>query len=82
MGRVGSKRPGKVSSFVSRPSEITIAQQLEVTARLNKQMTGVNNDIKKQLEYQAERRERQEEKSRDRRTREELCHDVIRSAMN
>ncbi len=30
VGRIGSKNPGKVSSFVTRPYEINLAQKIEV----------------------------------------------------
>ncbi len=30
VGRIGSKNPGKVSSFVSRHDEINLAQKIEV----------------------------------------------------
>jgi superfamily II DNA/RNA helicase len=30
VGRIRSKRPGKVSSFVARPYEINLAQKIEV----------------------------------------------------
>lgn len=53
----------------------------KVTARLNKKLSGVNSDIKKQLELHAERRERLEERSANRKAREELCNEVIRSAL-
>ena len=59
-----------------------MAQKLEVTARLDRKLTGVNNDIKRQLALQSERREKRDENLRSRQAREELCHDVIRSAMN
>ncbi|UJR23006.1 hypothetical protein I4U23_026032 [Adineta vaga] len=81
VGRIGSKKPGKVSSFVTRPHEITLAQKIEVTARLNKKLSGVNNDIKKQLELHAQQREKRQEKIENRQAREELCNEVIRSAM-
>jgi hypothetical protein len=48
---------------------------------MNKKLGGVNNDIKKQLELHAQQREQTEEKMNNRRTREELCNEVIRSAM-
>jgi hypothetical protein len=48
---------------------------------MNKKLSGVNNDIKKQLEFHAQQREQIQEKINNRRAREELCNDVIRSAM-
>ncbi|CAF0948260.1 unnamed protein product [Rotaria sp. Silwood1] len=81
VGRIGSKNPGKVSSFVSRPYEVTLAQKIEVTARMNKKLSGVNNDIKNQLALHAQQREQRQEKLDNRKVREELCKDVIRSAM-
>jgi hypothetical protein len=48
---------------------------------MNKKLSGVNNDIKKQLELHAQHRERIEDKIINRRAREELCNEVIRSAM-
>jgi hypothetical protein len=48
---------------------------------MNKKLSGVNNDIKKQLELHAQRREKIQEKINNRQAREELCNDVIRSAM-
>lgn len=30
VGRIGAKSPGKVSSFVTRPNEISLAQKIEV----------------------------------------------------
>ncbi len=53
----------------------------KVTARMNKKLSGVNNDIKKQLELHAQHRQRIEDKISNRRAREELCNEVIRSAM-
>ncbi|CAF0773909.1 unnamed protein product [Adineta steineri] len=82
VGRIGSKRPGKVTSFVTTPNEVTLAQKIEVTARMNKKLSGVNNDIKKQLELHAQQREQNQEKIDSRRAREELCNEVIRSAMS
>ncbi|CAF0870213.1 unnamed protein product [Rotaria sordida] len=81
VGRIGSKNPGKVSNFVSRPSEVTLAQKIEVTARINKKLSGVNNDIKTQLALHAQQREQKQEKLNDRQAREDLCKEVIRSAM-
>jgi hypothetical protein len=49
---------------------------------MNKKLSGVNNDIKKQLELHAEQREKIQEKINNRQAREELCNEVIRSAMN
>ena len=48
---------------------------------MNKKLSGVNNDIKKQLELHAQQREQKQEKIDNRRAREELCHEVIRSAL-
>lgn len=98
VGRIGSKKPGKVSSFVTYPHEISLAQKIEVelcpgekvrssprfiqvTARLNRKLSGVNSDIKNQMELHAQHREQLAEKIRDRQAREELCKEVIRSAM-
>jgi hypothetical protein len=53
----------------------------KVTARMNKKLNGVNNDIKKQLQLHAQQREQRQEKIDNRRAREELCNEVIRSAM-
>ena len=53
----------------------------KVTARLNKKLSGVNNDIRKQLELRAQRREQKQERIDSRQAREELCNEVIRSAM-
>ncbi len=35
VGRIGSKNPGKVSSFVSQPHEINLAQKIEVNLNSN-----------------------------------------------
>jgi superfamily II DNA/RNA helicase len=35
VGRIGSKKPGKVSSFVTRPYEINLAQKIEVRINEN-----------------------------------------------
>jgi hypothetical protein len=48
---------------------------------MNKKLNGVNNDIKKQLQLHAQQREQRQEKIDNRRAREELCNEVIRSAM-
>ncbi len=53
----------------------------KVTARMNKKLSGVNNDIKKQLELHAQQREQRQEKINNQRARKELCNEVIRSAM-
>ncbi len=54
----------------------------KVTARMNKKLNGVNNDIKKQLELQGQRREQIEEQLINRQKRTELCNEIIRSAMS
>lgn len=48
---------------------------------MNKKLSGVNNDIKNQLELHTKQREQIQEKINNRRAREELCNEVIRSAM-
>lgn len=48
---------------------------------MNKKLSGVNNDIKNQLELHTKQREKIQEKIHNRQAREELCNDVIRSAM-
>jgi hypothetical protein len=48
---------------------------------MNKKLSGVNNDIKKQLELHAQQREQRQEKINNQRARKELCNEVIRSAM-
>jgi hypothetical protein len=48
---------------------------------MNKKLSGVNNDIKNQLELHAQQREQIEDRIKSRKAREELCNDVIRSAM-
>ena len=62
-------------------TSLAVLSSVKVTARLNKKLTGVNSDIKKQLELQGQQRDNRQEKILDRRAREELCQDVIRSAM-
>ncbi|CAF3653540.1 unnamed protein product [Rotaria socialis] len=81
VGRIGSKNPGKISSFVTQPHEISLAQQIEVATRMNKKLRGVNNDIKYQLDLHAKQRDQKQEKIDNQRAREELCKEVIRSAM-
>ncbi|CAF3587775.1 unnamed protein product [Rotaria socialis] len=81
VGRIGSKNSGKISSFVTQPHEISLAQQIEVATRMNKKLRGVNNDIKYQLDLHAKQREQKQEKIDNQRAREELCKEVIRSAM-
>jgi hypothetical protein len=48
---------------------------------MNKKLSGVNNDIKNQLELHAQQREQIQEKINNRKKREELCNEVIRSAI-
>ena len=35
VGRIGARQPGRVSSFVIRPSEISLAQKIEVGRRVS-----------------------------------------------
>jgi superfamily II DNA/RNA helicase len=38
VGRIGSKKVGKVSSFVTQPNEINLAQKIEVIKNKNHQL--------------------------------------------
>ncbi|CAF0729244.1 unnamed protein product, partial [Didymodactylos carnosus] len=80
VGRVGSRNPGKVTSFVTYPSEVELAQKIEVTTRFNRKLQNVNSNIKLLMEKQTEKKQQQQDKNDYRERIKNYCDEIIRSS--
>ena len=61
VGRVGGLRDGKVTSFVSRPAEVKVLQNIETAVRKNTEIRQVNNNIIRIIQHRVDRKEKHRE---------------------
>ena len=61
VGRVGGLRDGKVTSFVSRPAEVKVLQNIETAVRKNTEIKQVNNNIIRIIQHRVDRKEKHRE---------------------